>query len=144
MINAIKTSLIFLGAVLFSFGHANSTTSGQYQVNHIAYNSTFLERDIAKLYGITRAKNLAVINISVQDLENQGKGVDATVSGTATNLIRQIKHLKFKKVPSGDSIYYISDYRFSDGDALTFKLNVKIGSESLTIPVEWQQTFYKQ
>lgn len=140
----LKTTAVLFTLLFLQHSLANTTDAGQYQINHIAYNSTFLERDIAKLYGITRAKNLAVINISVQDLENEGKGVDATITGTATNLIHQIKHLKFRKVPSGDAIYYISDYRFSDGDALTFKLDVTVPGASRPTEVEWQQTFYKQ
>lgn len=121
-----------------------SVTAGQYQINYIAYNSTFLDREVAKIYKISRAKNMAVINLSVQDSENEGKGVPAKVVGTATNILNQIRKLTFRKVDSGDAIYYISDYRFDEGDVLTFKLDVTVPGASRPTPVQWQQKFWKQ
>lgn len=139
--NISMVLLILFGSTSWA---QSSTTVGQYQINHIAYNSTFLERDIARLYKITRAKNMAVINISVQDTENDAKGVEASVTGTATNIINQIKKVNFRKVESGDAIYYISDYRFDEGDVLTFKIDVTLPGQSRPQRVEWQQKFWKQ
>lgn len=137
------SSLLLLLFCLPALGQ-NSVDAGQYQINYIAYNSTFLEREVAKLYKITRAKNMAVVNISVQDNSNEGKGVEATVSGTATNILHQIRNLTFRKVNSGDAIYYIADYRFDEGDVLTFKLDVTVPDATRPTAVEWQQKFWKQ
>ena len=142
IISKIST-VLFLLFCIPAFAQ-NSTTAGQYQINYIAYNSTFLEREVAKLYKITRAKNMAVINISVQDSKNEGKGVPAVVTGTSTNILHQIRNLTFRKVDSGDAIYYISDYRFDQGDVLTFKLDVTGPGAQRPTPVEWQQKFWKQ
>ena len=117
---------------------------GGYEINHIAFNSTFLENDIAASYGITRAKNLAVVNISIQPEGTIGEGVAAEVSGTATNFLNQVKPLEFSEIREQKAIYYIAKLRFDAQDILTFKIDVAIPGEDKPRRVEWQQKFWKQ
>lgn len=123
----------------------NSTTVGQYQINHIAYNSTFLSGEMATAFGIKRAENAAVINISVQDMNNEGKGVEVTkIKGQVKNMFQQVKFIDFRKVPSGDAVYYLDEYRFGNEDRLTFSVDITLPGHSSPTTVKWQQTMYKQ
>lgn len=139
------SSLIVLSLFTTLSFAQNTTNIGQYQINHIAYNSTFLSTEMATAYGIKRANNLAVVNISVQDTNNEGEGVVVgSVEGSASNLIQQTRFLDFNEVKSDDAIYYLSEYRFSDEDAITFKIDIVLPGETRATEVKWQQTFYKQ
>jgi len=123
----------------------NQTTVGAYQINHIAFNSTFLSSDIAALYGIKRAKNNAVINISVQDMNNGGKGVALTsIKGEVKNLFQQTTFLEFDQVVEEPALYYIGEYRFGNEDAVTFTVDVLLPGEHIPTTVKWQQTLHQQ
>ena len=135
--------LLFLW-LLLGWGQAAHSAGQQYEINHIAFNSTFLASEIAAAYKITRAENMAVINVSVQPEGVIGEGVPAQVSGQVVNILNQVKPLAFTEVREEKAIYYIATLRFDDGDILTFKLDVLIDGEDKPRQVEWQQKFWKQ
>ena len=137
------TLLLVLPVVLAWTKVANGEEQA-YEINHIAFNSTFLASEIAAAYKITRAENLAVVNISVQPEGVIGEGVPAKISGEVVNFLNQVKPLSFTEVREEKAIYYISTLRFDDGDILTFKLDVLIEGEDKPRQVEWQQKFWKQ
>lgn len=121
-----------------------SLAGNDIEVIHNAFNSTFLDSEIARLYGITRAENLAVVNVSVQRGEVIGAGVPASVKGSASNILHQVKPLEFREIREENAIYYIAPIRFDEGDTLTFTLDVTVEGEREPRRVEWQQKFWKQ
>lgn len=138
---------IWISLIVFfaSFGQvAHAQAASDYEINYIAFNSTFLDSEIAAAYDITRAKNLAVLNISIQPDGVIGEGVAAAVKGNSTNILNQVKPLKFTEIREEKAIYYIATLRFDEGDILTFKIDISIPGEDQPRQVEWQQKFWKQ
>ena len=142
MQRSIITALLLACAVLSS--SALFAQSDRYSIQNSAYYSTFLDGAIASTYKINRAPNSAVINISVQDTQNKNSSVTAEVSGTVTNILHQVKTLKFRPIKDGTAIYYISEIRFDNQDVLTFKIDVKPEGEKRSERVKWQQKFWRQ
>ncbi|NVJ60743.1 MAG: DUF4426 domain-containing protein [Gammaproteobacteria bacterium] len=112
-----------------------------YTVHYSVVNSDFLTPAVASRYGIQRSKALALVNISV--LKNDsGKAVSAGVSGNAYNLAGQNKDLAFKEIKEEDAIYYISTFRFSNEERLTFKLKIRPDGTDENFEVNFEQKVY--
>ena len=90
-------------------------------VHYSAFNSSFLQPQIAEAAGLTRAKNQGVLNIAVL---RKGVSTTATVSGQVRNLMGQISNLSFRQVREGEAIYYLAQFPFSE-ETLTFTINVQ-------------------
>ena len=141
----------FLTALLFSFTLVNSAQAEQsltqngYEVHYNAFNSGFLTPEVAQANGLTRSKVMALLNVSVLKIEDDGtkRPVNALVSGEAKNLIGQIKTISFKKIDEGDAIYYLGSFRFSDEEMLNFDLDVQPDPNQSPISVRFSQTFYE-
>ena len=141
----------FFTALLFSFTLINSVQAEQsltqngYEVHYNAFNSGFLTPEVAQANGLTRSKVMALLNVSVLKIEDDGtkRPVNALVSGEAKNLIGQIKTISFKKIDEGDAIYYLGSFRFSDEEMLNFDLDVQPDPNQSPISVRFSQTFYE-
>lgn len=103
----------------------NSQVFGRYEISYTAFNSQFISAETASAHKLVRAKDQALINVSVIDLKT-GKTVRADVSGTAKNLIQQTKTLKFKAIEEPNAIYYIGVLRHSNEELFHFALNVAV------------------
>ena len=96
---------------------------GEYDVHYIAFNSGFLQPDIAAAAGLVRGKTQGVLNISVL---KSGKPTAAQVSGTVKNLLGQDYPLSFKQLKEGEqAIYYLAQFPFDSHETLRFNLNVQ-------------------
>jgi hypothetical protein len=141
----------FFTALLFSFTLINSVQAEQsltqngYEVHYNAFNSGFLTPEVAQANGLTRSKVMALLNVSVLKIADDGtkRPVNALVSGEAKNLIGQIKTISFKKIDEGDAIYYLGSFRFSDEEMLNFDLDVQPDPNQSPISVRFSQTFYE-
>ena len=141
----ISIALVLFTTITCLAASFRATAAGEdYEIQRIAFNSTFLDSEIARRYGITRAENLALVNVSVQRGDVIGVGVPARVTGSANNLMHQVKTLEFREIREENAIYYIAPLRFDDGDTLTFKLDIVIEGETRPRQVQWQQKFWKQ
>ncbi|MFT6915181.1 MAG: hypothetical protein ACJAWL_001484 [Motiliproteus sp.] len=113
-----------------------------YQVHYNAVNSTFLTAEVAKNYSITRSKVSGLVNIAVLDTRHQNAAVTARVTGTFTNLIGQVQNLEFVQVREGKAIYYISEFRFTDDEILSFDLQIQPDPNQPAYPLTFKQHFY--
>ncbi len=96
---------------------------GDYDVHYIAFNSGFLQPDIAAAAGLVRSKTQGVVNVSVL---KAGKPAAAQVSGSVKNLLGQDYPLTFKQLKEGDeAIYYLAQFPFESREVLRFNLNVQ-------------------
>src|SRR5210317_1710479 len=122
-----------------------SLTQNGYEVHYNAFNSGFLTPEVAQANGLTRSKVMALLNVSVLKIGDDGskKPVNALVSGEAKNLLQQVKTLSFKKIDEGDAIYYLSSFRFSDEELLNFDLEIQPDPNQSPIKVRFSQTFYE-
>ena len=112
---------------------------GEYDIHYSAFNSGFLQPDIAAATGLTRSKTQGVVNISVI---KGGKPVAAQVSGVVKNLLGQDRALGFKQLQEGDeAIYYLAQFPFDSQETLRFALTVQpTGAEPFSF--EFTQEFF--
>ena len=80
-----------------------------------------------------------MLNIVVQ---HKGKGVHAKVTGTGVNLNSQLKHLKFREIKDGDVTYYISSFRVTNKETISFKVKVQPEGASKAHTVKFKKEFY--
>ncbi len=118
---------LFLALALVLSAHADSPAHfDKYEIHYSAFNSSFLEPEVANAYNIQRSKYQGLLNVSVLEQQNGGtEPVTAVVSGHMTNLIGQQQELTFKQVREGNAIYYLSSFHFSDEDVLEFTISVQ-------------------
>lgn len=124
---------------------AREVTQGQFEVQYNAFHSMFLEPDLANRYGLNRGPKVAMLNFVVirhHDHDALGSPQEAEVIGHFTNLLSQRHNLRFQLVRDSEAIYYLADFRFTEGELLRFKCEVKVNGQ--VIPVSFQQKFYPQ
>lgn len=112
------------------------------EVEHSAFNSTFLRPEVAKLYGIEQDEKLGVVMVSVFRKDAPGVIMKACVSGVATNIMGQVTRLDFDEITEGEAKYHVGTFSFSQEEQLTFKLDVDIVATGTTRKLEWQQKFW--
>lgn len=121
----MKRSLICLLALLFALPvlAERKYSVGAHDVHYIAFNSSFLQPDIAAAAGLVRSKAQGVVNVSVI---KGGKPVAAQVNGVVKNLLGQDYPLTFRQLKEGDeAIYYLAQFPFESRETLRFNLNVQ-------------------
>lgn len=120
---------------------------GDYEVHYMALNSNFLKPDVAEVYGIARSRALGYLSVSILKNNKQqrtGTAVTGDVKGQLRNLIGQSKNLEFKEIKESNAVYYISTFRFDDGDMYNLILNVTPDNQSKTFDVKFSQRFYQE
>ncbi|MCG7499021.1 DUF4426 domain-containing protein [Vibrio sp. Of7-15] len=133
--------LVFL-SLSFGVQAEQVKTIDSIDVHYSAFTSTFLTPEVAKAYRIKRSKYSAVLNISVLDNSDPEKSaVPANITGTAKNLVGQIKQLHFREIRDGNAIYYITEVPFTDQEDYTFKVKVAAGKKG-NGEVRFDQKFY--
>lgn len=115
-------------------------TFGEHRIFYSAFNSSFIQPDIASLYHISRGKDKGLVNIAVVGKDN--KSVAARVSGTVSNIFAQQKPLTFFEVREGDSVYYLAPFAFENEDPLTFQIEVTPADGKSGHNFKFQKTFY--
>ena len=112
---------------------------GEHDVHYSAFNSSFLQPDIAAAAGLVRSKTQGVVNVSVL---KAGKPVAAQVSGSVKNLLGQDYPLTFKQLKEGDeAIYYLAQFPFESREVLRFNLNLR-PSGAAPIDFDFTQEFF--
>lgn len=111
---------------------------GDLDVHYIAFNSSFLQPDIAAANGLVRSKSQGVVNISVL---KAGKASAATVSGEVKDLVGRSHTLSFKQVNEGDAIYYLAQFPFSQREMLRFNISVT-AADGVAHSFDFNQEFF--
>lgn len=125
---------------------ANDTAYKQvngYKIFYSAFNSSFIQPEIASIYKIVRGKDKGIVNIAVvPDGETSGK--TAQVSGYVSNIFAQQQFLEFLEVREQNAVYYLAPFEFENEDPLTFKIEVRPASGTTTEFISFQRTFYHE
>ncbi|MDO3383165.1 DUF4426 domain-containing protein [Gilvimarinus algae] len=118
---------------------------GSYTVHFSVFNSAFVPPKVAQAYGITRARDQALINISVTKTESgqTSLGLPAQVSGTAKNLIQQLQTLKFREVDEGNATYYIAPLKHSNEEMYHFAIDVAPEGAEQSFTVNFSRKLYR-
>jgi hypothetical protein len=95
---------------------------GDYRAHYSLVPTLFLKPDIAASYDIRRARDRALLNVSI--LDANGAPVRAGVSGTVRNLLEQQQALSFREVVEGSAFYYLAEVRHSDREVLRFAFDI--------------------
>ncbi|WP_339515440.1 DUF4426 domain-containing protein [Pseudomonas sp. RL_15y_Pfl2_60] len=99
-------------------------TYGDLDIHYNAFNSGFLQPDIAAANGLVRSKTQGVVNIAVL---KGGKASAANVTGSVKDLLGKNYALNFKKVSEPGAIYYLAQFPFEQREVLRFTINVTAG-----------------
>lgn len=117
---------------------------GAYEVHFNALNTTMLQPEVAKQYGILRSKNRGMLNVVVlrKVLETTGEPVNAAVSATASNLKGQIIDIPMREVTEANAIYYLGQFPIVDQETLRFDIKAKPGGKDDPFLVRFEQKFF--
>jgi hypothetical protein len=122
--------------------HAEQAIHSQkYDIHYNAFNTMMVTPEVAQSYGFTRARNRALLNISVIDSTTK-KPLPAVVTGTRTNIIGQVLPLEFLQIKEQNAIYYIAQLRFTEEELWRFELKIQPDLNANAIPLKFNQTFY--
>ncbi|WP_086929570.1 DUF4426 domain-containing protein [Agarilytica rhodophyticola] len=117
------------------------TEVGDFAVNHVVFNSTFVLPEVAKIYKLKRSKYESLLNISVNRKNIPGT-VGAKLSGTVTNLLQQQKSLKFIEIKEENSIYYLAPIRIANEEVLHFSITLRPDGTDEDLTFKFSQTVY--
>lgn len=116
-------------------------------VHYVAFNSSFLDADIAFKHGLKRGSDIGVLNIAVRTQSaadskdgQKSRPLAAELEGNIFNLLSQKRRLNFHEIRSGDAIYYVANFKFTADERLTFDVDVL--AEKKPIKVRFRQQFY--
>ena len=121
--------------------NANQHTVGDITIHYNALSTALIPAEVAAQYKITRSGRTGLVNISVM---KNGEPVIANIFGHGKNLAGQLKELAFKEIREEKSVYYIATFSFSDGEKLSFDLQVQADKKGKLIPLQFKQQLYKE
>ena len=111
---------------------------GDLDVHYSAFNSGFLQPEVAAATGLVRSKSQGVVNVAVL---KAGTASSAKVGGTVKNLLGQSTALRFKEVKEGKAIYYLAQFPFEQRETLRFTLNVT-AADGVPHSFDFNQEFF--
>jgi hypothetical protein len=142
----LNKKYLFLLLLLPFFAQANNGYNfDKYVVYHNAFTADTLPASMASAYGILRSKYKGVLNLSIQQKAGEGKfnkPVNARVTVKAVNLTGQMKELDSRRVTEGEAIYYISEFRVSNEEIVTFNIEVLPEGEKTPLEFKFKRQFY--
>lgn len=112
---------------------------GGYEAHYSVIATTFLRPEIAADYGITRARDRALLNVAIIDPATGP--VKAAVSGTVKDLLSQTRALEFSEVEEGEAVYYLATLRHDDQETLRFTVTVRT-PDGASHELRFQQKMY--
>lgn len=119
---------------------------GVYTVHYNVVNSTSIPAEVARIYKLTRARDIVYLNISVTktDAEKTSLGLPAQISGTATNLMQQHKALKFTEIKEPEATYYLGEFRHTNEEDFKFDIQVVPEGESKPMVVSFSRRLFTE
>ena len=123
---------------------------GDYTVHYTVFGSKDIPAEVAKLYNITRADDISLVNISLTKTTS-GKtslGLPITLAGKTLNLMQQSQTLQFREINEGETAetkatYYIAPVRHNNEDDLRFEISIIPAGESKPLTISFSRRLYK-
>ena len=119
----------------------NSAMFGDYTVHFHALSTDEVPAQVASDFGITRARNRALLNVSVQRTADNS-AVTATVEVNTANLTGQLKNMTMRQVEQGESIYYLGEVTVANRETLIFDISVTPAGETEPFQVRTKRIYY--
>ncbi|WP_251358748.1 DUF4426 domain-containing protein [Kangiella sp. TOML190] len=140
MVIAIVTSLFSTALT------AEEKRVGDYVIYYNAFNSTFLQPNIANSYKIPRSGTTGVINVAVHrhNPTNTPDPIKANIQGRAKNNLSQYEDLAFREIREDNAIYYLADFQFRPEENTELTFNIRLPGEANPIELKLDQKFHKE
>jgi len=119
---------------------------GNYTVHYNVFNSKNIPAEVARIYNLTRSKDIALVNISLTKTENGATslGLPAKVSVKAVNLMQQSKDLDFTEIKEMDATYYIAKFRHTNEEDIRFEVSVIPEGENKPLMVSFTRKLFTE
>lgn len=119
---------------------------GDYTVHYTTFSSKNMPAEVARVYQLTRAKDISYINISLTKTENgtTSLGLPASITGKATNLLQQTKTIEFKEIKEPDATYYLAPFRHTNEEDFKFEIKVTPEGETKPMTVEFTRRLFTE
>jgi hypothetical protein len=114
---------------------------GGFRIVYSAFNSTFIQPEIAQRYQLRRGRDAGLINIAVVDSANRTH--PALLSGRVSNIFQQQQSLEFITIDEGDAIYYLAPFEIDGESFLSFTVTVDSAGQPLK-SFNFKKRFYEQ
>jgi len=136
--------LFLVGALLLNTAaRAEQKQSfGDYDVHYIIVPTMTLKPEIAEKYGLLRARNRSLVNISI--LNALGQPTSAAVTGISTNLLGQDQTLVFSEVTEGEAIYYLALLRHANEEYHRVAIDIVLANGDLAELRFSQQMYWEE
>ena len=115
-------------------------TVGDKKIFFSAFNSTFIDPDVAVANQIVRGKDKGLVNIAV--IRGSGTGKPAVITGKVFNIFQMSQILEFVEVREQDAVYYLAPFEFENEDLLTFKISVRADPVKPAYDFKFQKKMY--
>ncbi len=139
----MKYLIVLLSAVFSLTAQAEQhdyKQHGDHKIFYSAFNSTFIDPDIAVANQIVRGKDKGLVNIAV--VLQAGTGKPALISGNVYNIFQMSQNLEFFEVREQDTVYYLAPFEFENEDFLTFKISVQADPNMPAYELKFQKKMY--
>ena len=123
----------------------HSKSFGEYTVMVNAITTYQLPAEVAEAYRISRSKNKAMLNVSIQKITPGGTSpVAASVSVTVKNLNNQLKNFDVREIRESqpEAIYYIGQISVNHEEILIFDIDAIPEGASEPIQLSYRQRFF--
>ena len=142
-IYCLRLTLSLLLLLASQSAGAKSLQFGAFEVHYTVVNSTFVDPDVAAHYQIIRARDRAFVNLAVREqlADGSDRAVTAKMEGRTWDLF-QNQFLEFREVREGEAIYYIADFKFSDGELRFFDIAVLPAGAQRSKQIKFQHKVY--
>ncbi|MEL7310871.1 MAG: DUF4426 domain-containing protein [Pseudomonadota bacterium] len=118
----------------------SSAIFGDYTVFFNAISTDEVPAEVAQSVGVVRARNRALLNVSVIDNTNNTP-IEADVQVAVSNLTGQLKKMTVRKVEQGDSIYYLGEVTVANRETLIFDISVTPDGSDEAFEVRTQRIY---
>lgn len=119
---------------------------GEYLVHYAAMPTMAIAPEVARQFGVTRARGSILLLLNAQRLDADGRTlpVPASASGTARSLTGHEQRLALRTVSQGGVHDVIAEARALDGEFLVFDLSVQIQGAPRPLSVRFKQQFFDE
>ena len=132
----LYTQRLFLlfSVLLTCTSQAQSVRDNEYEVHYSSMNTSFLSAEVAKAIDVIRAKDRALLNISIRRYNDGGISTTASkavVSGSRYDLVHRLP-LTFKEVVEPGAIYYLAEFPIQNNNEFIL-LDIEVIPEGIKL-----------
>ena len=120
---------------------ASDVDIGDHVVHFSAQSTDHLPPEVARVYGIVRSKNRAMLTVSVLK-EGTTTAVTADVTVRTVNLAGQLKNVTMRKIQEQEAIYYIGETGIANRETLIFNISITPEGATESSDVSFTREFY--